>query len=322
MQDKERMKKIFFIYTFLFLSTLFEGPPFPFFHLHAQEMDETRRYPLPLVEAEQILSRWLTDSDFKIFRNSVESNQVRITASKDIERWEVVLKPSSPLASFLSIRYTIGGKPDQAKTESLWVFFEDYMRIPLSEGDLMQEVPVPVLSRKESLVCIRAKMGGNPIQFSGFLINRDGLVLSTAHDLQGVQEIMVLYHHHSYPGRLIKIDQERDLSLIQTPFNPSPSIPLTKVRDILKDGEKVYTIECPSNLHQGSYSGMIDGPLRQVNHLPLWQVKMGILPGSSGSPVFDARGDLVGVIKGRYRGSDSIGFLIPARTIMEFLKER
>jgi serine protease Do len=204
----------------------------------------------------------------------------------------------------------------------VWIFFDVYLRIPFSEGDFFQEVPAPVLSRKESLVCIKAKIGGNPIQFSGFLINREGLVLSTAHDLQGVQEIMVFYHHHPYQGRLIKIDRERDLSLIQTPLSPSPSIPLTKVRDLFKDGEKVYTIGCPSNLHQEVYSGMIDGPLRQVNHLPLWQVKMGILPGSSGSPVFDARGDFVGVVKGRYRGSDSIGFLIPARTIMEFLKER
>ena len=316
------MKKIFFICTFLFFSNLFQSPSFPFSHLHAQGMDETREYPLPMVEAEQILSRWLTESGFKIFRNPVGGGQVRITASKGSERWEALLKPSSPLASFLSVRYTMDGQPDRTKAEALWAFIENYLRSPSSEADLSQEVPAPVLSRQGSLVCIKAKMGENPIQFSGFIINKEGLVISTAHDLQGVQEIMVLYNRHPFQGHLVKLDLERDLSLIRTPLSLNPSIPLTKARDLLKDGEKVYAMGCLSNQHQEVYSGMIDGPLRQVNHLPLWQVKMGILPGSSGSPVFDARGDFVGVVKGRYRGSDSIGFLIPARTVLEFLKER
>ncbi len=313
---------IVFIYTFLFLSILFQSPPFPFSHLQAQGMDETREYPLPMVEAEQILSRWLTDSGFKIFGGPVRGDQVQITASKGSERWEVNLKPFSALATSLSVRYTMDGQPDRTKSEALWAFIEDYLRSPSSEGGFPQEVPVPVLSRKESLVCIKAKVGGNPIQFSGFLINKEGLVLSTAHDLQGVQEIIVHHNRHAFQGHLIKLDPEWDLSLIRISLSLNPYIPLAKTRDLLKDGEKVYAMGCLLIQPQEVYFGMIDGPLRQVNHLPLWQVKMGVLPGSSGSPVFDARGDFVGVVKGRYRGSDSIGFLIPARTVREFLKER
>jgi serine protease Do len=310
-------------YTLLFFSVLFQSYPFSASCLYAQGLDETRKYPLPMAEAEQILSRWLTDSGFKIFRDPVEGDWVRITASRGSESWVVNLKPSSPLASFLSVRYTMEGNPNRTKAETLWTFIEDYLRTPSSERYLLQEVPEPVLSRRESLVCIKARIAGNLIQFSGFLINREGFVLSTAHDLQGVQEIVVYYHQQPFQGRLVKMDIERDLSLIRTPLSPpSPSIPLTKVRELLKDGEKIYTMGCPSNQHQEVNSGMIDGPLRQVNRLPLWQVNMEILPGSSGSPVFDARGDFVGVVKGRYRGSDSIGFLIPARTVLEFLKER
>lgn len=252
----------------------------------------------------------------------MRGDQVQITASKGSEKWEVNLKTFSPLATSLSVRYTMDGQPDRTKSEALWAFIEDYLRSPSSEGGFPQEVPVPVLSRKESLVCIKAKVGGNPIQFSGFLINKEGLVLSTAHDLQGVQEIIVHHNLHAFQGHLIKLDPERDLSLIRTSLSLNPYIPLAKTRDLLKDGEKVYAMGCLLIQPQEVYFGMIDGPLRQVNHLPLWQVKMGVLPGSSGSPVFDARGDFVGVVKGRYRGSDSIGFLIPARTVREFLKER
>jgi serine protease Do len=53
--------------------------------------------------------------------------------------------------------------------------------------------------------------------------------------------------------------------------------------------------------------------------LPLWQVGMDIFPGSSGSPVFDARGRLVAMVKGRYRGTSHVGFLTPLETIMAYL---
>jgi serine protease Do len=58
-----------------------------------------------------------------------------------------------------------------------------------------------------------------------------------------------------------------------------------------------------------------------VDKLTYWQVNMEIHPGSSGSPVFDVQGNLVGIVKGRYRGTKSIGFLIPLETIIAFVKE-
>jgi len=47
----------------------------------------------------------------------------------------------------------------------------------------------------------------------------------------------------------------------------------------------------------------------------------GSMGGRSGSPVFDHQGALVGVIKGRYRGTDTTGFLIPMEIIMDFLND-
>jgi serine protease Do len=49
---------------------------------------------------------------------------------------------------------------------------------------------------------------------------------------------------------------------------------------------------------------------------------MHIEHGSSGSPFFDAQGRLAAVVKGRYRGTDSIGFLIPFETLLRFLDRK
>jgi serine protease Do len=46
---------------------------------------------------------------------------------------------------------------------------------------------------------------------------------------------------------------------------------------------------------------------------------MHVHPGSSGSPVFDLQGNLVAVVKGRYRDAETVGFLIPYATLMNFI---
>jgi serine protease Do len=59
-----------------------------------------------------------------------------------------------------------------------------------------------------------------------------------------------------------------------------------------------------------------------MNNAPLLQVVMKTLPGGSGSPVFDREGSLVAMVKGRYRGTDIVGFLTPLEIMRQFLRER
>ena len=87
-------------------------------------------------------------------------------------------------------------------------------------------------------------------------------------------------------------------------------------------GERIYSLGCPLNLVGTVFTGIANGPPRRVDDLTYWQVNMEIHPGSSGSPVFDMNGNLVGVVKGRYRGTHSIGFLIPLDSIVAFMSEK
>jgi serine protease Do len=80
-------------------------------------------------------------------------------------------------------------------------------------------------------------------------------------------------------------------------------------------------VNCPDNPQGRVTAGRINGPPALVNGYPLWQVAMKVVPGTSGSPVFDPDGRLVGVVRGRYRGTESRGFLIPVGTIREFLDQ-
>jgi serine protease Do len=111
------------------------------------------------------------------------------------------------------------------------------------------------------------------------------------------------------------------LALLHIPIEMDVAISLVASRNLLEMGETVFSVGCPIN-HSGTiYIGKINGPPRRIDELPLWQVQMEIHHGNSGSPVFDVNGNLVAMVKGRYRGTSTVGFLIPLETIIHFLKE-
>ncbi len=303
---------IFILTLVLASSSLSAGPESPL-----------RLYPFPISELEKIVSDWLIDSGFEVSQTSSEIGQVRLKALKGNESWHLILRPYSPLASYVTAEYAINGQPDLVKLNELWSYLERYSR-GLASGikNIDQGIPAAVLYHSESVVCIKAKSGSTPLQFSGFIINKKGLIVSTAHSLKGIHEVLVIMNNsQELKGHLVKMDSYRDLILIDINRKVNSSISFTKARNLLGIGEKVYSIGCPLN-HQGRVlSGIIDRLLKQENKLPLWQVDMETLPGSSGSPVFDAKGNLVGIVKGRFRGTDSVGFLIPLETVIEFLRD-
>lgn len=292
-------------------------------YLFATTESIQRLYPIPVTEAEEILSRLLIDSSFEVSQTSLEFGRIRLNAIKGNESWQVILMPYSPLASYVMAEYTMNGKPDQSKLKELWGYLESYSQsLTLERKNINQEIPTAVLSQRESVVCIKANNRNEPLQFSGFIIDKKGLIISTTHDLKDVREVkVILYNGQEYKGHLVKMDSYRDLTLIDINTKVNSSISLTKGRNFVRIGEKAYSIGCPLN-HQGSILfGVIDGLMTHENKLPLLQVDMEILPGSSGSPVFDVKGNLVGIVKGRYRGTVSVGFLIPMETLKDFLRE-
>jgi serine protease Do len=292
--------------------------------LWAEQKGSLKAYPLPIVEAEGVLSGWLMQSGFDVSRSSSETGTVRLTGRRGEEIWEVILSPRSPLASSVQAEYTLKGQPDPARLEALWTFLEEYLKgTDGEEKNSTRGVPARVLSKRDAVVCIKAREKTEPIQFSGFIVDGRGFILATAHDLKRVEEIRVtLSSGQELKGDLVKIDSNRDLTLIDVHSLFPSFISLERRRDLLGRGENVYMIGCPDGQLGVIHTGRIRGPLQQKDGLPLWQVEMDILPGSSGSPVFDAEGNFVGVVKGRYRGTETVGFLIPIETVIEFLKER
>ena len=292
--------------------------------LFADSPESARSYSLPLAEAEAVISRWLAGTGLDVSRIAAGDGKFLLKGRKGGESWEIELAPNSPLAFSMRAGCSRNGEPCPDGTAALWAFLEGYASggSPAHRSP-EQEAPPAVLARKGAVVCIRAGGGKGTIQFSGFFVGREGLILATAHDLGDARKVSVLLGNgEERAGRLVKIDRARDLSLIDIGSTVDASVPLSSGRGGLRAGETVYSVGCPENRPVTVLAGVVDGPQRVVSDLPLWQVNIETMPGGSGSPVFDVPGNLVGVVKGRYRGTESRGFLIPVGTVLEFLGER
>lgn len=275
-------------------------------------------WPLPLAEAEWVLTKWLAAGGFDVTRDTPEPGTTRLRAEKGAERRGVLLEPRSPLATCVRL----AGVPDAARARELSDLLDRYLGgaapIPILRDD---EVPGPVLLRRAASVCLEAEEREGVVRSSGFVLEPTRRVLTTAHDLEGAGRVTAIWEDgRRSTGRLLRADSRTDLALVELEHPAPGGVSLAGARGVLADGEEVFAIGCPSGTGETIRSGRVRLPMAVVGALRLWAVEMETLPGGSGSPVFDAAGNLAGVVKGRIRGTDAAGLLIPVEAVLRFLE--
>ncbi len=282
---------------------------------------ERRSYAMPVAETEDVISTWLETSGFRIQRQSSVRQHVTLVAEKPHVFWRITLKPDSPLATLIQLHIEQGRDISQIK--DFWQALDGYIQISVDRPAYL-DTPIPQEVRKflDAVVCIYANHNGRELQFSGFIVDTHGLIVCTAHDLRSLQQVSVrLQNGRRVGGRVVKIDTWRDLSLVRVNTALKKAISLRTGRYLLQNGDSLYAINCSDSGVTSIQTGFLDGPPRRVGGVTLWQAQLHVDPGSSGSPVFDAQGRLSAIVKGRYRGTDSVGFLIPFETLLHFLEK-
>jgi serine protease Do len=281
-------------------------------------------HPLPVGELESVLREWLTGEGFTVAESNKERDGVSFDAVRAESRVAVTLTPNSPLGARMEVRAAPGSTagPDLCKG------FADYLAgyfnrpnakfVPASP----KAVPEAVLARINATVCIEARESGAVSQQSGVVVDPEGLILCTTHALTGNEALRVTLHDgRTFTGRLVKFDPRRDLALIRVGGRLEEAVHPGQGRNTLEEGEIIYAVGCPQNRPGTVSPGIVEGPPRRAEAMAFWQARMEIHPGSSGSPVFDASGRMVGIVKGRFRGTNSIGFIIPLETVGEFIRQ-
>lgn len=203
--------------------------------------------PFPQREIEHLLILWLLQSGFEVDRQEKDGVEVYIKGIKGKETLAFFLRPKSPLATSIQVR---PDDPDHKILAAFETFLETHLReTPKTLNETPEKIPPKVQEQMEALVCLSVTNGKEAIQFTGFAVNRKGLILSTAHDPKGIQEVSVTLPDGPVQRGLIqKIDLRRDLVLIDLRLKLNATIPLSPPRKRLQNGERVFAIACPDHL--------------------------------------------------------------------------
>ncbi|OIQ86967.1 putative periplasmic serine endoprotease DegP-like precursor [mine drainage metagenome] len=158
---------------------------------------------------------------------------------------------------------------------------------------------------------------------SGFIISSDGYILTNAHVVNDADEVIVkLADKREFKARIIGIDRRSDVSLLKIDASNLPKVTLGDPGQ-LKVGEWVAAIGAPFGLENTVTAGIVSAKgraLPQENYVPFIQTDVAINPGNSGGPLFNLRGEVVGInsqIYSRSGGYMGLSFAIPIDVAMD-----
>jgi serine protease Do len=210
--------------------------------------------------------------------------------------------------------------------------------IDLSEGGteaLFRSVTSLPVRKPDDLA---KKFGGAVIKVStpsglgsGFLIHPDGYAITNAHVIQGETKIKAtVFSQEQLDFRrdviddveIVAVNNHLDLALIKLKHPEGKPFPTVYVQgaEKLSAGEGVFAIGSPLGLEQSLSRGVVATTQRNFEGITYIQTTTAINPGNSGGPLFNDRGEVIGVTNMKIPFGEGLGFAIPARYVRDFVR--
>jgi serine protease Do len=168
---------------------------------------------------------------------------------------------------------------------------------------------------------------------SGFILNEDGYLITNFHVIEGETQISIEVYHNrngqldrrSYKQvRIIAMNKFADLALLKIEDKDAPKFSwvLLGDSDALSVGERVFAIGSPLGLERTVTEGILSTKTRQLQGELYMQTTTQINPGNSGGPLFNLKGEVVGVTNMKIQFGEGLGFAIPIESVKFFLNHR
>ena len=154
-------------------------------------------------------------------------------------------------------------------------------------------------------------------QGSGFIISPDGIILTNAHVVDGAQEVTVkLTDRREFKAKVLGADPQTDVAVIRI---DAKNLPVVKFGDpaASKVGEPVLAIGSPYGFESSATAGIISAKSRSLpedTYVPFIQTDVAVNPGNSGGPLFNLKGEVIGInsqIYSQTGGYQGLSFAIP-----------
>jgi serine protease Do len=158
---------------------------------------------------------------------------------------------------------------------------------------------------------------------SGFIVSADGVILTNAHVVDGAERVTVkLTDRREFDARVLGADEKSDVALLKI---EAADLPFVKIGDpsSLEVGEWVVAIGAPFGFENSVTAGIVSAKGRTLpddGYVPFIQSDVAVNPGNSGGPLFNLRGEVVGInsqIYSRSGGYQGVSFAIPIDVAMD-----
>jgi serine protease Do len=169
---------------------------------------------------------------------------------------------------------------------------------------------------------------------SGVIINEDGYAITNAHVVQGETNLRATVWFPQNDGTLkrvviedveiMAVNNHIDLALLKIKHpedKPFVFSPIQKEEQI-EIGQTVFAIGNPLGLERTLSQGVVSTTQRSFDGLSYIQTDAAINPGNSGGPLFNTRGEVIGITNMGILGGEALGFAIPARYVKDFIRNR
>jgi serine protease Do len=152
---------------------------------------------------------------------------------------------------------------------------------------------------------------------SGFIVDADGTVLTNAHVVEGADEVRVrLIDRREFKGKVVGADKATDIAVVKI---EAKGLPVVKLGDPaqVKVGEWVLAIGSPFGFENTVTAGIVSATSRSLpdgTYVPFIQTDAAVNPGNSGGPLFNLKGEVIGInsqIYSRTGGFQGIAFAVP-----------
>lgn len=168
---------------------------------------------------------------------------------------------------------------------------------------------------------------GSTYSGTGFIIDTNGFVATAAHVIKDAFAVNFTFKNGivSSEAKIIAVtsDETIDLAVLQIPNNNLPYVVLGDSNQV-KAGEEITVIGNPRRLQNTITNGLIS-QLRQVSTTVVWQqISAPISPSSSGSPVFNKKGEVIGIATSSLKGNENqnINFAIPSNYLTDLMAKK
>lgn len=161
---------------------------------------------------------------------------------------------------------------------------------------------------------------------TGFILDKDGLIATNLHVIKGESNVRVrLFNDHTeYKATVVAaVDNDRDLALIRiTPPKALPTVRLGN-SDAMSAGDKVYAIGNPLGVFDYSITdGLISSKRPVTEEFTLLQISTPISQGSSGGPLFNQFGEVIGVTTAIITQGQLINLAVPSNYLRPMMKSQ